>query len=82
MQKVIVLCNVPHTIEQGVCALCERDEAKAKLEAAEEMARALKELERQHGRCKTECYCSFDDPDFKPVKAALSAWKKLGKGEG
>jgi len=34
MEKIIVLCNVPHVIEPGICAFCERDQAKAELEDA------------------------------------------------
>ena len=83
MQKVIVLCNVPHIIEPGVCALCERDEAKAKLEAAEEMARALKALLRDHGEMeKLEgCVCLKFETE-QEARACLSAWDKAGKGEG
>ena len=75
MQKVIVLCNVPHTIEQGVCALCERDEAKAKLEAAEKMAEILKYIHREfepyHSVFHNQC----------GVCKVLVAWNKAGKGE-
>ena len=27
MKEIIVLCNVPHNITEGSCALCERDRA-------------------------------------------------------
>jgi hypothetical protein len=31
MNKIIVICNVPHIIEPGICALCERDKAEMQL---------------------------------------------------
>lgn len=55
--------------------LCEPcPECKAKLEAAEEMARALKEIAamRFNGK-KLECSYTADE--------ALDAWEKTGKGE-
>lgn len=33
MKKVTVICDVPHVITEGVCALCERDKAIRELQA-------------------------------------------------
>jgi len=90
MQKVIVFCNVPHIIEPGVCALCERDEAKGKIEAAEEMAKALKITKasfkvrsfQKGGVNYGGDKITISQEAADAIEAAFSAWEKAGKGEG
>ena len=44
IQKVVVLCNIPHTIIEGTCILCERDHAVNMLDVMEEAKAVIEEL--------------------------------------
>ena len=44
IQKVVVLCNIPHTIIEGTCILCERDHAVNMLDVMEEAKAVLTKI--------------------------------------
>lgn len=36
LTPITIMCNIPHTISPGVCALCERDKAIREIQAYEQ----------------------------------------------
>ena len=82
MERVIVLCNVPHVIVRGVCALCERDKANAKIKAAEEMAKAATHFLSMRFEIFPSVSGKEECKALHGFEAALTAWEKAGKGEG
>lgn len=41
MDKIVVICNIEHDVEPGICALCERDKAIEELEISANLLKKI-----------------------------------------
>lgn len=58
--KIIVLCNEPHTFEAGVCISCENDKLKAENEALRKDAERYRHIRDNHKKFAILFNLDFD----------------------